>query len=1070
MRHRQSKQLLKRRARKSRARGTHLEQLESRIVLDATSLLDPLSAEFVSTDRGAYSAVPSHNLPKGGESLLPDVSPVDDLVLGGAAADTATVSIHSLGNQSLPFSQFVRLEIPTAPAHPWHISLSLDPVGELTQGDVLYVGFYARGEHLDTTDPFEAKAYIQENGSNKKLLTLPVAGSTEWKRFSTKVEVEKDVQAGGYKFVLHAGFAPQRLDVGGLVIENYGRLGHRLSDYTIAVQDIHGAPLPEATLDVEMTNHGFKFGTQVRDHLFAVSEAAFSTMNDSQKMALTPNLESSFGIPRFVPTWTDVVNHRTIVREHFNHVVPTTGLQWIALENNGSSIPEAAILEATEGEQTVTAASVVWQKDRWPTPEAFRSSSNPDAQAFHDALVTARLGPVSVLQQFSDAGSGPAIYDWKLLNEPLHEDYYQQVFVEAGIYSSEVDALADYFKRADAIRPDVTLSINEYNVINSANDNFAIQYRNLVQSLLDAGAPIDRIGIQAHISRNDISKEDIVRRLDILAETGLPIEISEFDTRDDADVPQLNEVEQERMFRDMLEASFEHPSVDGFILWGVWDKVHWRGNAPLYDADWNIKAAAAPWFDLVRDQWMPNLADQSVNADGEWVAPIGLYNGAYQITAEANGVSSVAEIDITENGNYVLTVNTVASSTIPVVDEVVLSETAAFIVGETIGITVEGANFDPDATVSLSGTGAVINSSSHTNASTIELFVTLSESASESSQTLTVTNPNNATAQKVFSIPQLSSNEPPTLHPIGDMYVNENSPQQTIALTGITSGDPATQLLRVTAESSNTGLIPHPVVTYVSPDGIGSLSFTASTNTYGTSAITVTVEDAGMDAEFGTTHDNAASTQSFDITVLELLPNQGAIALSKDGSGQLYADAQPVMHQQQQMTVNFYGWQVLGAEDDGERHSLLATRHGVTNRIITDDTWRVTSLFHSLANESTIPLQRENRGAAFHSNVTTGPGAYIFAGTSNPTITVYRGTTYTFNLNTPGHPFYLQTVGGGFNADLMYAIGVIGNGSDSGMLTWHIAEDAPNEIFYQCQFHVGMGGRIIIAHLPSNIG
>jgi hypothetical protein len=160
----------------------------------------------------------------------------------------------------------------------------------------------------------------------------------------------------------------------------------------------------------------------------------------------------------------------------------------------------------------------------------------------------------------------------------------------------------------------------------------------------------------------------------------------------------------------------------------------------------------------------------------------------------------------------------------------------------------------------------------------------------------------------------------------------------------------------------------------------------------------------------------------------------------------------------------------LGAEDDGERHSLLATRHGVTNRIITDDTWRVTSLFHSLANESTIPLQRENRGAAFHSNVTTGPGAYIFAGTSNPTITVYRGTTYTFNLNTPGHPFYLQTVGGGFNADLMYAIGVIGNGSDSGMLTWHIAEDAPNEIFYQCQFHVGMGGRIIIAHLPSNIG
>ena len=35
-------------------------------------------------------------------------------------------------------------------------------------------------------------------------------------------------------------------------------------------------------------------------------------------------------------------------------------------------------------------------------------------------------------------------------------------FVDAGIYTSEVEALADYFKRADAVRPDVTLSINEY--------------------------------------------------------------------------------------------------------------------------------------------------------------------------------------------------------------------------------------------------------------------------------------------------------------------------------------------------------------------------------------------------------------------------------------------------------------------------------------------------------------------------------------------------------------------------------------------------------------------------------
>ena len=39
----------------------------------------------------------------------------------------------------------------------------------------------------------------------------------------------------------------------------------------------------------------------------------------------------------------------------------------------------------------------------------------------------------------------------------------------------------------------------------------------------------------------------------------------------------------------MLEASFEKPSVVGFIMWGFWDPGHWRGNGPLYDIDWNLK-------------------------------------------------------------------------------------------------------------------------------------------------------------------------------------------------------------------------------------------------------------------------------------------------------------------------------------------------------------------------------------------------------------------------------------------------------------------------------------------------
>ena len=753
----------------------HVELLEKRQVLSVTGVVDfgdhafDQQAQDVSDQIGVTRSVshssisqlssPTRSIPAGGTSLLPDAQPADNFVLGGSASNTAALSVQVNDNQALPFDNYVRLETPTVPTNVWDINLSLTPLGDLVQDDVVFISFYARGEPSGGATAVQANAYVQENGTNSKLATIPIRGHTQWQYFSTKLEVGSSIDDGGYKFVIHAGFAEQALEIGGLEIQNYGRLGHRLSDYTVTVQDKFGNPLPEATLDVQMTNHGFKFGTQVRDQLYAITEEEFNALNDTQRMALTPNLEDNFNIPRFVPTWTDVLNHRNAVLNTFNHVVPTTGLQWVAIENSGTSVPEAAVNRATADGQSVTAASVVWQKDRWPTPEAYRSASSPNAQIFHDALVDARLGPESVLKKFSSPGTGPEINDWKLLNEPLHENYYQQIFVDAGLYTNEVEALADYFKRADNVRPDVTLSINEYAVINSQNDDFAIQYRNLIQSLLDADAPIDRIGVQAHISRNDITKEDIIRRLDLLAETGLPIEISEFDMRDDAEVPQLNTVEQERMFRDMLEVTFEHPAVDGFIMWGVWDKVHWRGNAPLFDSDWNIKPEAAPWFDLVHGQWKPDLVDEAVSGAGEWIAPIGLYNGDYQMTAEANGVSSVANVTVSQDGNYVITVDTTASSAIPGVDQVVISEAAAMVVGETVSISVQGSNFDPAATVTLAGLGTTLNSFSRTSASTLELSVTLSASASQSSQTLVVTNPNNVTGQKVFAIGQLSPSD-----------------------------------------------------------------------------------------------------------------------------------------------------------------------------------------------------------------------------------------------------------------------------------------------------------------------
>ena len=79
-----------------------------------------------------------------------------------------------------------------------------------------------------------------------------------------------------------------------------------------------------------------------------------------------------------------------------------------------------------------------------------------------------------------------------------------------------------------------------------------------------------------------------------------------------------------------------------------------------------------------------------------------------------------------------------------------------------------------------------------------------------------------------------------------------------------------------------------------------------------------------------------------------------------------------------------------------------------------------------------------------------------------PTLIVRRSQTYTFNLNTSGHPLYLQTTGDGYQSANVYRSGFTGNGQTTGEHEWVVPQDTPDEIFYQCEFHPVMFGKIIV--------
>ena len=73
-----------------------------------------------------------------------------------------------------------------------------------------------------------------------------------------------------------------------------------------------------------------------------------------------------------------------------------------------------------------------------------------------------------------------------------------------------------------------------------------------------------------------------------------------------------------------------------------------------------------------------------------------------------------------------------------------------------------------------------------------------------------------------------------------------------------------------------------------------------------------------------------------------------------------------------------------------------------------------------------------------------------------------RGFTYTFSINASGHPFYIQTSSGAYNASNVYTSGVTGNGTQVGTLIFAVPYNAPSTLYYVCQNHSGMANSISI--------
>jgi len=79
-------------------------------------------------------------------------------------------------------------------------------------------------------------------------------------------------------------------------------------------------------------------------------------------------------------------------------------------------------------------------------------------------------------------------------------------------------------------------------------------------------------------------------------------------------------------------------------------------------------------------------------------------------------------------------------------------------------------------------------------------------------------------------------------------------------------------------------------------------------------------------------------------------------------------------------------------------------------------------------------------------------------GDADPDLDFYIGDSISFEIDTPGHPFYLKTIQGTGTEDLIN--GVSNNGATSGTISW--TPTTTGTYYYQCSIHNGMYGTITV--------
>ena len=413
---------------------------------------------------------------------------------------------------------------------------------------------------------------------------------------------------------------------------------HRKGDFAVIVLDADGRPVPGANVSVEMTRHGFPFGTALW----------------APNLVGTPQEAERTG-GRSPITADEVARYRREAARLFNRGTLGNHYKWAwQARPERRAVADAATDWMLNHGMTIHAHVLIWATLKYgvPMPQDVEDVLTGDAMADATPRQRAEFLRQRSLEHVADTALHyrGRVVEWDVVNENTSEHELTKM-IDPDQPKERAPMLIEWFDAARAADPNATLFVNDFHILVGDYTEHKDSYEKQIEYLMEHDAPLGGIGMQGHYHAGGLRRTpgQLMETLDRFARFGLPIQVTEFDTFGGGwgETRDLREAGEAEWLRQFYTIAFSHPAINGITMWGFWDGRHWANNAPLFRRDWSAKPAHDVYTQLVFDDWWTR--ENGTSGDTGNFDFRGFY-GTYAVTAEFGNRVGRATATLNDDG------------------------------------------------------------------------------------------------------------------------------------------------------------------------------------------------------------------------------------------------------------------------------------------------------------------------------------------------------------------------------------------------------------------------------------